>query len=53
MKSVMEEVIEKTPHAIERVRQLVPAGFPTQIAETILNGVSAAAHRLNKELVIK
>ncbi len=52
MKSVMEEVIEQTPRAIERVRQLVPAGFPTQIAETILEGVDAAAHRLIKELLI-
>ncbi len=50
MQSVMQDVIARTPEVIERVRNLVPAGFSAQIADAILDGIKAAAEQLKTEL---
>jgi serine/threonine-protein kinase HipA len=50
MNSIIEELVVKTPSVIEKVRSLLPAGFPPQIAETILHGVHARAEQLKAEL---
>ena len=50
MQDVMQDVISKTPKVIERVRGLVPPGFPTQIADSILDGIRASTKQLETEL---
>jgi serine/threonine-protein kinase HipA len=50
MKFVLEEVIARTPEVIEQVRNVIPAGFPVQIADAILNGIQARAGQLKTEL---
>jgi serine/threonine-protein kinase HipA len=50
MQSVMQDVIARTPEVIERVRGLVPPGFPAQIADAILHGIKTAAQQLQTEL---
>lgn len=50
MKSVLEDVIVRTPDVIEQVRSIVPAGFPAPIADTILKGIQACAEQLKTEL---
>lgn len=39
-------MIESTDRVIERVHQQLPAHFPAQVADTILNGLKARATRL-------
>jgi serine/threonine-protein kinase HipA len=39
------QVIEQTSSVIQKVQDLIPAGFPVHISKTILNGLSAAAKR--------
>jgi serine/threonine-protein kinase HipA len=50
MNSIIEELVVKSPSVIEKVRSLLPADFPPQIAETILRGVHARAEQLKAEL---
>jgi serine/threonine-protein kinase HipA len=50
MQPVMHDLIARTPGVIERVRSLVPAGFPVHLADTILDGIKAAAEQLKTEL---
>ena len=50
MRSVVEDVIARTPAAIEQVRELIPSGFPGDIADSILPGISARAKQLSAEL---
>lgn len=47
---LIEEVVELTPQVIETVRNNIPPGFPTRVPERILNGLTAAAAELGKEL---
>lgn len=39
------QVIEQTSSVIQKVQCLLPTGFPVQVSETILNGLSVAAKR--------
>ncbi|HVZ61499.1 MAG TPA: HipA domain-containing protein [Terriglobales bacterium] len=50
MKSVVDDVIARTPAVIEQVRELIPSGFPGDIAESIFPGITARAKRLSAEL---
>ncbi len=50
MKSVLEDVIVRTPKAIEHARGIIPARFPGQIADAILSGIKARAEQLKAEL---
>jgi serine/threonine-protein kinase HipA len=49
MNTVIEDVIAQTPGVIEQVHNLVPRGFPSEIAEAILQGISARAKQLAAE----
>jgi serine/threonine-protein kinase HipA len=44
--SLIKELLERTPRAIEEVRAELPAGFNPRVAETILDGVAHAARAL-------
>ena len=50
MNSIIEDLVAKTPAVIEQVRNLLPADFPSQIAETILDGLCSRAGQLKAEL---
>jgi serine/threonine-protein kinase HipA len=50
MKSVVEDVIARTPAVIERVRKLIPPVFPSEIADSMLQGLCARAEHLSAEL---
>jgi serine/threonine-protein kinase HipA len=50
MKSIIQDVIARTPVVVEQVRGVVPAGFPAQIADSILEGISARAEQLAVDL---
>ena len=50
MKSIIEEVIARTPKVVEQTRSGLPRQFPEQIAETILSGTAAAARLLAEQL---
>ena len=50
MRSVMEEVIARTPVVIQQIHKVLPAGFPSEIAGTILEGITATAQQLREEL---
>jgi serine/threonine-protein kinase HipA len=47
MKGVVEDVIAKTPAVIKQVRSTIPARFPAQIVDSILQGISARAAQLS------
>jgi serine/threonine-protein kinase HipA len=46
MAQILSEFAESMDRVIKRVRQQLPDDFPTQIADTILNGLKARAIRL-------
>jgi serine/threonine-protein kinase HipA len=50
MKTTIQDAIVKTPEVINRVRGIIPAGFPAQIAKSIFDGISARAEQLGMEL---
>jgi serine/threonine-protein kinase HipA len=50
MRASIQDVIDRTPAVIEQVRKLLPRGFPAQIADTILNGISTRADVLRAEI---
>lgn len=41
MKSVVEGVIVRTPVVVDQVRRNIPAGFPSDIADSMLTGIRA------------
>lgn len=43
---VIQELIERTPAVIESVQKILPSGFSTHVAETVLNGLQKAAKKL-------
>lgn len=43
---IIQELIERTPSAIERVRGVLPKAFPLQVAESILTGLEKAVQSL-------
>ncbi len=50
MESLIREVIDRTPVALAEVRDVIPSGFPAEIADTVVDGVQAAAKRLGEEI---
>ena len=50
MKTIIQDVIARTPAVIQQVRAVVPAGFPAQIADSILGGISTRAEQITVEL---
>lgn len=50
MATLVREIIDRTPAALDAARQAIPAGFPAAIADSILDGVRAAAQRLGDEI---
>jgi len=50
MKSVIEDVIANTPQVIARAKELLPRGFPAEIAEPILVGTADSARRLGEQM---
>ena len=49
MKTIIEDVIARTPAVIQQVRAVVPARFPAQIADSILDGISTRAEQITVE----
>lgn len=50
MKVAIEDVVARTPTVIEQVCKLIPPGFPGEIADSMLQGMSARAKQLSAEL---
>ncbi len=50
MELIMEDLISKTPNAIQRVEKSLPHGFPAEIAEPILAGIQERAEQLKAEI---
>jgi hypothetical protein len=50
MKAIMEEVIARTPKAVEQATKRLPRKFPNQIAETIITGTVNAARLLGEQM---
>ena len=49
MKGVIQDLIAQTPDVVKQVRKLIPSGFPGEIADSILEGISARANQLSAE----
>ncbi|MEN9475582.1 MAG: hypothetical protein RIS48_2304, partial [Pseudomonadota bacterium] len=43
---VIRQLLERTPSVIDSVRSELPADFPTQVADAILNGLESSAQAL-------
>lgn len=43
---VVDAMIEQTPYVIDKVQKRLPAGFPAQLAESVLVGLQEAAKKL-------
>jgi serine/threonine-protein kinase HipA len=50
MKPVMEELIARTPQAVERAAKNLPRHFPAEIGGSILRGTAAAARLLGEQM---
>ena len=50
MKSIMDEVIARTPKVLEQASARLPRKFPAVIAETIFKGTAAAARTLGEQM---
>lgn len=50
MKTLIREIIDQTPGVLDQVRQGIPVGFPTAIADSILTGLKNAAAQLGGEI---
>ena len=43
---LIDDIVERTPQVIDAVSAQLPAGFPTQVSDTIFDGLRDAAKRL-------
>lgn len=43
---LIQDVIDRTPVALDAVAAKLPAGFPAHVADSILNGIAAAVRKL-------
>lgn len=43
---IIDEILQDTPHVIEKVQGMLREGFPEQVAESILQGVRKSAEKL-------
>lgn len=53
MRSIIEDVIARTPGVIRKVQNIVPRNFPSHIADTICAGIKRSAATLKDELTSK
>jgi hypothetical protein len=44
---VIDDIVERTPAALDLVQSEIPASFPENIANSILGGIGKAAKRLS------
>jgi serine/threonine-protein kinase HipA len=44
---LIQDIIERTPAALQAVVAKLPAGFPAHVGDSILNGIAAAVRRLD------
>ena len=44
--AVLDDIVAQTPEVVRSVRTLLPGNFPEHVADSILNGLQAAAERL-------
>ena len=49
MKTIIQDVIARTPVTIQQAVRLCPVGFPAETADSILDGLSARAEQLQRE----
>jgi serine/threonine-protein kinase HipA len=49
MQMIMTDLVARTPEVIQQVQNLLPAGFPAPIADTVLAGIRARADQLTTE----
>ncbi len=49
MHSVVDEVIAKTPEALERAQSILPHGFPPELGDAIISGVRERVAQLKEE----
>ena len=52
MKTIVHEAIAKTPAVVKQVQNIIPSGFPAQIADSVLEGIRARAAQLAEEIPI-
>lgn len=52
METLIREIIDETPGALERVRDGIPPGFSEEMAGSILEGVQAATAQLSQEVSV-
>ena len=50
MQSIVQDVIDRTPDVVKQMHAKVPKGFPTQIANSILDGIKASTRHLKADL---
>lgn len=50
MRSIMEDVIAKTPEVVQQVSSSLPAEFPKWISEAILHGINTSSRQMAAEL---
>ncbi len=48
VRELVDELVERTPHAIRQVTAAMPAGFPEGISGPVLEGLEQAARRLRE-----
>jgi len=47
--AVIEDLIERTPRALDALAKRLPEDFPTELFDTVANGMTAAVKRLARE----
>jgi serine/threonine-protein kinase HipA len=52
MGAILAELVARTPAVLDRVQAAIPAGYPAQLAGSILDGVRASSDRLQSELTL-
>ena len=46
--ALIAKVVEHTPTVVHSVQQTLPQGFPQQVAQSIFDGLTQAAERLER-----
>lgn len=50
MKSILSEIVESTPSVLDKVSNKIPPEFPTQVRETIFQGLRTASDQLKSDI---
>jgi serine/threonine-protein kinase HipA len=48
--AMIEDIIKRTPRAIDALSKRLPEDFPTELFESVASGMTAAVERLAREL---